>query len=276
MIWIFHAGITRMKVVSIESILEEKLHNLSQRKSFIQFPAKTLGDLVIAREHCHCQFMPMNTSKEFSVEFLLTLILCCYEAKNEDACKCIAAHVYPDVVCRIEIQPNRVTPYLLLAVSYFIAHSGKKWSLRCNASIQSGVELLCKYIVASGHELGKSSFDGGLWVWCYVAKASQIDAYCKAIKSQSSLQWIHLLNGSCLGDKGTIKLCECLTHDCSVMKVEIENCKIGSIGLKSIADMLNINRNILHIDLKKTVFLLRMLLGFFMISKIKYIWSISY
>ena len=254
MVWVFYAGITRMEVVSIEFILDGKLQHLPRRKSFIQFPAKNLGDLVIAREHCYCQFMPMITSNKFSAEFLLTLILCCYEAKNESACKCIAAHVYPDVVCRIEIPQNSVSPYLLLAVSYFIAHSGKKWSLRCNASIQSGVELLCKYII--NQSLDECS-DGGLWVWCYVVKTSQIDAYCEAIKSQSSLQWIHLLNGSCLGDEGTIKLCECLTYNCLVMKVEMENCKIGSIGLKSFADMLNINRNILHIDLRKNCFSLQ-------------------
>ena len=39
-----------------------------------------------------------------------------------------------------------------------------------------------------------------------------------------------------------------------MMKVEIKNCKIDSIGLKSIVDMLNINRNILHIDLRKNCF----------------------
>ena len=63
------------------------------------------------------------------------------------------------------------------------------------------------------HYLSKTGHDqfldyGNLWVWCYVVESSQIDAYCQ---SQPSLQWIH---GSCLGDEGTVKLCECLTPDC--------------------------------------------------------------
>ena len=220
----------------------------------MQVPAKTLTDLVKAWEHCHSHFMAITTSNRFNVEFLLTLMLCCYEARNEKACKIIAAYVYPDLVCRIEIPPNPVTPYLLLAVSYFISHSGKMWSLRCDTSIQSGVELLCEYIIDSKLVDGRSSHNGGLWVWCFVVKSSQIDAYCKAIKSQQSLQWIHLLNGSVLGDEGTTKLCECLTPDCAVIKVELENCKIGSKGLKSVGHMLNINRKILHIDLRKNCF----------------------
>ena len=250
MVWVFYAGITTMHAISIDEILKEKL-DLPQQHLNTDLPAKSLKHLIKAWENCHSYFMTM--SDKFSVDFLLTLMLCCYEAKNEKACKAIAAHVYPDVVCRIEIPPNRVTPYLLLAVSYFISHSGKLWSLRCEASIQSGVELLFKYITASNY-LDESSINGGIWVLCYVVKSSQIDAYCKAIKSQSSLQWIHLLNGSCLGDEGTIELCKHLTFDCPVIKAELEGCRIGGEGLKSIAHMLNINRKILHIDLRKNCF----------------------
>ena len=261
MVWIFYAGITGLQVVPIDIIPREKFNFLqSPQQSVTQLPAKTLQELVKIWKHCHSYFMHMTISDEFNAEFLLTLILCCYEARNKEACRIIAMHVYPDIVCRIEIPPNRVTPYLLLAVSYFISHSGKLWSLRCDASIQCGVELLCTYITE--HDLDETSIYGGLWVWCYVVKSSQIDAYCKAIKSQSSLQWIHLLNGSSLGDDGTVKLCDCLSFDCTVIKVEIENCKIGSRGLRSIAQMLNINRKILHIDLRKNCFLLEDVIGF--------------
>ena len=252
MVWVFYAGMTSLR--NIDEILKQYLPQ-KYSQPITQVPVKTLRDLVEAWKHCHSHFMPMTTSNRFSAEFLLTLMLCCYEARNEKACKTIAAYVYPDLVCRIEIPPNCVTPYLLLAVSYFISHSGKMWSLRCDASIQSGVELLCKYIVDSKSANGQSSNNhGGLWVWCFVVKFSQIDAYCRAIKSQQSLQWIHLLNGSVLGDEGTAKLCECLTPDCAVIKVELENCKIGSKGLKSIGRMLKINGKILHIDLRKNFF----------------------
>ena len=249
MVWVFYTGLTGMSKI-LELI--ENFH-FPQLQSITQLPTKTLKDLVKAWDNCHSYFMLITTSDEFRVDFLLTLILCCYEAENEEACKVIAANIYPDFVCRIEIPPNRVTPYLLLAVSYFISHSGKMWSLRCDVSIQSGVELITKHIINPSS--AQSSDCGGLWVWCFVVK-EEIDAYCRFIKSQSSLQWIHLLNGSCLSDEGTIKLCDCLTFNCSVMKVELEGCGIGSKGLKSIACMLKVNGKILHLDLRKNCFFL--------------------
>ena len=261
MVWMFYAGITRMKLVTIDKILEKFEFNASQQQLIAQLPANTLKDLVTAWQQCHYYFTFMITSDEFSADFLLTLILCCYEAKNEEACKVIAANAYPDYLCRIEIPPSRVSPYLLLAVSYFISHSCKMWSLRCDASLHYGVELITKYII--NPNLSQLSVSGGLWVWCFVVKKPEIDAYCEAIKSQPSLQWIHLLNGSCLGDEGARKLCDSLTIHCSVFKIELEGCEIGSKGLKSIASMLNINKNVLHIDIRKKLLFTRRHFGIF-------------
>ena len=87
-------------------------------------------------------------------------------------------------------------------------------------------------------------------------KRSEIDTFCSAIKSQSSLQWIHLLPGRDLGDDGTRKLCECLYFDSQVIKVEIDECSIGSQGLKHIGSLLNVNRKILCINLRKNNFAL--------------------
>jgi len=97
---------------------------------------------------------------------------------------------------------------------------------------------------------------GHLWVLCCVVTSSEIDAYCSAIKSQSSLQWIHLLPGSHLGDDGTCKLCKCLYVDNQVIKVEIDDCGIGSEGLQSIGCMLNANTKILCLNLQKNKFTL--------------------
>ena len=72
-------------------------------------------------------------------------------------------------------------------------------------------------------------------------------ATCRAIESQPSP---HLLNGSYLGDEGTMKLCDSLIIHCSVLKIELKGCEIhkySSKGLKSIASILNKSRNVLHI-----------------------------
>jgi len=85
---------------------------------------------------------------------LLTLILCCYEAENSkacdlvaenrNACNLVADYYYANNFCHIEIPPNHAIPYFLLAISYFIKHSDKKWSLRCDSIVPSGVEFLIK------------------------------------------------------------------------------------------------------------------------------------
>ena len=175
--------------------------------------------------------------------------MCCYEARNSEACRVIAENLYTDTVCRFEIPPNHATPYLLLAVSYFISCSGKTWSLRCNTFIQSSVQLLFKHIT---NNLSTNC----LWVLCCKVTTSEIDAYCNAIKSQSLLQWIHLLPGSYLGDDGAEKLCECLCYGSEVIKIEIDECGIGSHGLRHIGRMLKVNRKILCVNIRRNDFAL--------------------
>jgi len=142
------------------------------------------------------------------------------------ACKAIADCYCPNNLCRIEITASRVTAYMLLVVSYFIAHSGKIWSVRCVAAILSGVELLNTYVTNLSSYASNNESAGGFWVWCFVVKPSDINAFVKAIKVQPSLQWMHLLNGSCLGNEATAKLCECLKLiDSQVMILQLETRK---------------------------------------------------
>ena len=265
MVWIFYAGITGMTRIHIKFVLPKLV---LPSHSNVKLPVCTRRDVLRTWMQCHSHFMDMTRNTEFSIDFLLTQMLCCYEAKNPEACKVIVDYYYPNNICRIEIPPNRATPYLLLAVSYFIAHSGKKWSLRCVSAIPSGVELLCKFMNDPKRSV-LSDDTSGLWVWCFVVKTSDIDAYIKAIKSQPSLQWIHLLNGSHLGDNCTAKLCECLKIDCNIIRIVLENCGIGSIGLRSIAYLLKVNRKILHLDIRKNSFSLDDVINFLFIIKDK-------
>jgi len=251
MVWIFHAGFTRMTRVHIQSILP--VLNIPLQPD-VKLPLRNCIELVENWGHCYKHYIRMAKNPNFNDGFLLTLMQCCYEAKNSSACKTIANHYYPNNLCRIEIPANRVTPYMLLAVSYFIAHSGKMWSVRCVAAISTGVELLNTYI--NNPALYGSNYveTGGLWVWCFVVKPSDINDFVSMIKVQPLLQWIHLLYGSRLGNDATVKLCECLKFDKKLVILELENCSIGSDGLQSIANMLNVNRRILFIDLRKNIF----------------------
>ena len=244
MVWLFYAGLTELKQVSIEVVLK---YDMAQQQPSISLPTQSLKVLVKAWEQCHTYYMDM--AGKFGMETLLLLILCCYEARSSKACRVIAEHLYTDTVCRFEIPPNHATTYLLLAVSYFISYSGKTWSLRCNTFIQSSVQLLFKHIT---NNLSTSC----LWVLCCIVTTSEIDAYCNAIKSQSLLQWIHLLPGSYLGDDGAKKLCECLCFGSQVIKIEIDECGIGSHGLRHIGRMLKVNSKILCVNIRRNDFAL--------------------
>ena len=266
MVWMFYAGFTEMTRAPIQSVLSD-LKTTSQ--PYVMLPVHARRDLYFKWMECHKHFMEITTNTKFSADFLLTLMLCCYEAKNPEACRVIADHYYPNNICRIEIPHNRATPYLLLAVSYFIAHSGKQWSLRCSSAIPSGVALICKYISDRKFSVINSENPFSLWVWCFVVKPPDINDYVTAIKAQPSLQWIHLLNGSYLGDECTIKLCKCLKFDSKVIRVELVNCWIGNAGLKSIGELLKVNSKILHIDIRKNKFSLDDFISFLLTIKEK-------
>jgi len=172
MVWVFYAGLTDLKQVPIDKDLEKHKMPLIQKHT-IMLPARSLKGLVKAWTLCHTHYMHMIIGN-ISMEFLLSLILCCYEARNREACKVIADHLYADKVCHFEIPPNHATPYLLLAVSYFIFHSGKIWSLRCNTAIQSSIELLFTHINDPNINQTYLESPGCLWVLCCVVASSEI------------------------------------------------------------------------------------------------------
>jgi len=172
MVWVFYAGLTDLKQLPIDKVLEKHKMPLIQQHT-VMLPARSLKGLVKAWIQCHNRYMQMTT-ENLSMEFLLSLILCCYEARNREACKVIADHLYADKVCHFEIPPNHATPYLLLAVSYFIFHSGKIWSLRCNIAIQSSIELLFTHINDPNINPTYLESPGCLWVLCCVVASSEI------------------------------------------------------------------------------------------------------
>ena len=103
-------------------------------QSAINLPAQYHIELVKLWKQCETHYEE-NMKSNHHEELLLSLTLCCYEAKNSKACGVIADHFYTEKICRLDIPPINATPYLLLAVLYFISHSGKIWSLRCNNTL---------------------------------------------------------------------------------------------------------------------------------------------
>ena len=139
MVWVFYAGILSLKKVSIQDLLPKLDRSVQPTLSV---PVITHEKLVENWQQCYAHFKSMTEHGENHIDFLLTLILCCYEGQNTKACNLVADYYYSSNICHIEIPPNHANPYFLLAISYFITHSGKKWALHCDDIIESGIEFL--------------------------------------------------------------------------------------------------------------------------------------
>jgi len=246
MVWVFYAGISKLKRVNIQDLFPKL--NIPLQCTVPTDPTNAHKRLVESWRQCYAYFISMMEYKENHMEFLLTLILCCYEAENIKACNLVADYYYASDIGHIEIPQNHAIPYFLLAISYFINHSDKKWSLRCDSIIPSGIEFLIKYSSPVSHT-------SGLWVLSYVVTSTEVDTFIELMKIQPSLQWIQLLSGSHLGDDGVEQLCNFLVSDeCKIIKIELEHCGIGNAGLKPITNLLKNNSKLLCINLKKNCF----------------------
>ena len=170
MVQLFYTGLTNLTQVPMEKLLVKHKMTIPHH-SALNLPAQSHNELVEALSKCKTYYD--DNLRSDHEQLLLSLILCCYEAKNSEACRVIADHFCADNACHLDIPPINATPSLLLAVSFFISCSGKTWSLRCNNSFS--VALLFKHINYPHQNLGSVSH---LWTFCYVVTSSEIDTYC--------------------------------------------------------------------------------------------------
>ena len=96
MVWLFYTGLTNLKQVSIEEVmLKYDMALLPLQPSInLEITTQSFKELVKAWKQCHTYYMDMigNLGKET----LLSLILCCYEARKSKGCRVIAEHLYAD------------------------------------------------------------------------------------------------------------------------------------------------------------------------------------
>ena len=92
MVWLFYAGLTGMTSVNIQSILPAS--NIT-RLPDVKLPLQKCTELVENWGHCYKHYIKIAKNENLNDGFLLTLMQCCYEAKNPSACETIANHYYP-------------------------------------------------------------------------------------------------------------------------------------------------------------------------------------
>ena len=242
MVWLFYAGVTRLK-----SFLPEKvLPSVIVECVLPEFNPGSHRSLNAIWEASHSHYTTL-TSKFVSEQFLLTLIICCYESQNPQKCISICDHFYKLDTCCIDIPTSSAMPHVMLSLSYFIAHTKRKWSFYCGVQITSGIQLLHKYICKPG-------ISGQLWRLCYIVSPSEKDDLYILAQSQSHLQWLYLSFSTSMGDEGAKKLCNTLENNMTIMKLHLNNCKINTEGLAAASQMLKSNITIQHLDIRDNLY----------------------
>ena len=162
-------------------------------------------------------------------------------------CVSVCDHFYQLETCCIDIPTSSALPHVMLSLSYFMAHTKRKWSFYCGVQITSGIQLLYKY-------LGTPGVSERLWRFCYIVSASERDDLCSLVQSQCYLQWLYLSFSASLGDEGVIKLCSSLAHNTTIMKLHINHCNVNDEGLAATSKMLGTNVTIQQLDIRGNLY----------------------
>ena len=252
----FMLGVTKMKLFSPEKVLP----SIAIECTLPAFNPGAHRSLTAIWEASHTHYTTL-TSTFGSEQFLLTLVICCYESQNPQMCVSICDHFYQPETCCIDIPTSSAMPHVMLSLSYFMAHTNRKWSFYCGVPITSGIQLLYKYLCKPG-------VSERLWRFCYIVSPSEKDDLCTLVQSQSYLQWLYLSFSASLGDEGVTKLCISLAHNTTIMKLHINHCDINTEGLAATSQMLRSNMTIQQLDIRNNLYSAKDLISF--LKNIKY------
>ena len=242
-VWLFYAGLTKMKKLSVEKVFPV----IKTECDLPKFDPSTHRSLTSIWHSSHQYYITL-TSESITEHFLLTLIICCYESQDPLLCMSFCDHFYNSETCCIDLPASSATPQVMLSLSYFIAHTNRKWSFYSGVTITSGIQLLCKYLC------DPQNLQGRLWRFCYVVTSLEKDDLCMLVQMQPHLQWLYLSFSSSLRDDGVKRLCNTLAHNTVVMKLHINNCNITSEGLVAVSEMLKSNESIQQLDIRGNLY----------------------
>jgi len=260
MVWIFFGGLTHFETISVQDLLPNSLAQEACTKfirgcvclwKFIgraSFRVSSLKDVVIA--YFTTQNYSKYVSEIISRQFQCTLLVAALEAQNPQFCNAICnSYLYYGESCWFTVPDSAVTPQILSALSYVIAHSAKKWIIQCKALSDDGADSLCKHLM---YEQCKSGSDHNSYIWALDVhtSASQINGLVKVILTQRFLHWLVLSQSVSLDDDSMIKLCEVLKTNRAIKMLHLLGCDISSVGTKALADLLRWNSTLIWIGLR--------------------------
>lgn len=257
MVWLFYAGLTKMNSLSVEKVFPV----VKVECDLPELDISTHKSLTAIWHSSHAYYTTL-TSEKISEHFLLTLIICCYESQDPLLCRSFCDHFYNPDTCCIDLPASSATPQMMLSLSYFMAHTNRKWSIYCGVTITSGIQLLCRHLYNPRDGLGR------LWRLCYVVASKEEDDLSTLVQTQPHLQWLYLSFSTALGDEGAKKLCGSLAHNTTIIKLHINSCNITGEGLKATSEMLQSNESIQQLDIRGNLYTTKSLIS--LLKCIKY------
>ena len=263
MIWIFYAGLTKFKVISFKEFLlvnyKLKIEMTSYRafswflrnviaNTFVKFPSvsELIDKFSIGKQYYY------DLSHCITREFQTTLIAAVMEAQNPQLCRdmCDSYLLYGEP-CWFAVPEFDATPQFLSALSYCIAHSGKKWMIQCKSLDKNGADNLLKYLTCCTNNKCSSTANNGICVFDVDCSQSPISGIPKLVRIHQHLQWLILSNSKYIDDKLIGEVAEALEDNTCLIMLHIVGCSVTSNGLRSIAYMLHRNKTLEWIGLDK-------------------------
>jgi len=264
MVWIFYAGITKFASVSFKDFLPDNyilkikmsiyrvfgwyLRTLV-RNIIIRFPdvSEITENFYYGKQYFH------NLSNCISTEFQTTLIAAVMEAQNPQLCKDMCnSYLFYDEPFWFSVPESASTPQILSALSYCIAHSGKKWMIQCKIFDRHMAVNFLKHLTSPNRESKTSDHcdDSRICLFDVDCSQNEISGIPRIIHSQKCLQWLLLSYSKQAGDQLIIEVAEALKENTCLKMLHLVGCNITSNGIEAIADMLKVNETLMWIGLK--------------------------
>ena len=263
--WMFYAGLTKFNSISFNTVLST---NFIQR---LKYACRT----IMIRDFGGSAMRPVNSknivttffttklhamSNFVSTDFQITLLAAAKESQNPQICRTLCnSYIFNGTqVCWFTIPKYASTSQILSSLSYFMAHSRKKWIIQFKKLDSADIDYVVKYLRCSKSVdclcNDCSSFtdrtDNAMYAVDTSSSQHPVDGLVKLIKIQRYIQWIILSRSKFVNDDLMIKLAEALKINTHLKMLHLLGCNITSVGIKAIADMLKENTTLEWIGLR--------------------------
>ena len=272
--WMFYAGLTNLNSISFNTVLSSNsIHKLKYAIRTILI--RDLGGSTmrpvnvrsIVKTFFTTKLNAINMYNFVSIDFQITLLAAVKESQNPQICRSLCNSYIFNMntgVCWFTIPKYAMTPQILLSLSYFMAHSGKKWAIQFKKIDNNDVDHLLKYLSCNKsvdcpcNECSSLTdrTDNAIYALDTSSSQHSVDGLVKLVETQKYIQWIILSRSEFVNDDLMIKLAEALKQNTCLKMLHLFGCNITSVAIKAIANMLKENSTLEWIGLrdnKKTI-----------------------